>query len=540
MIFLCAIIILLICGLILRYIEETREFQQLGYYMGQYARHSKITSLHGDHVFFYGSLIAACFASDVSFVISDIGLYVSLAFAAVHLLFQILIYRGLKPKHPLAYTMRIKRLLATVTVLILLASFGILYGTVGYFGLLFIWIFMGFAFLFAPLMLLLANIVNRPMERAINNRYYREAKQCVENAPFLKIAAITGSFGKTSIKNILGDMLKYDFNTVVPPSSFNTKLGLTKVIRAELIPTTQVFIAEMGAKKIGEISETTQMLTPDVSLITTVVGQHLETFGSIENIIREKSEVYRALKPGSTAIINYDDRKMMQVAVPEGVHKLYISTKATPYAPSMYVEEVHVGGSGSRFVIVDNRDAEHVVRIPVKTSLLGEHNIFNILASAAMALTLGAKVTSIVTAAENLVPVKNRLSTRVERGITILEDAFNSNPVGAKAALDVLSLMDTDKRVIITPGMIELGDDEKEIHMEFGKQIAQVCDEVVLVTKKRTIHIYEGLKNSGYDMSKVTIVSGMRDALKMIHRICKAGDTVLIENDLPDVFEEVA
>lgn len=530
---------LLIASLILRYLEETREFQQLGYYMEQYAGHSKLVSPHGDHLLFFFAILPAVLVGTVFEEGGAIALSISLAIAAVHLAFQILIYKGLQPKHPLVFTMRIKRLLVTATLVFLLLCAVVAVLTFETFGWLFLFVFLAIAFLFAPAFLLLANLLNRPMEHAINNRYYREAEFCVKNAPFLKIAAITGSYGKTSIKNILGDMLKYDFNLLVPPSSFNTKLGLTRIIREQLLPTTQVFVAEMGAKKKGEISEITEMLKPDVSLITTVVGQHLETFGSIENIIQEKSYVYHALRPGTTAIINHDDEKMRRIPIPEGVNKIYISTKTSPYAPSIYVEDVEVDENGSRFTLIDNREGRGV-RIPMKTSLLGEHNIFNILAAAAMALTLGAKTSCIVKATEDLTPVKNRLSTREEKGVTILEDAFNSNPVGAKAALDVLSLMKAGKRVIITPGMIELGDAEKEIHTEFGRQIAEVCDEVVLVTKKQTLNIYEGLKDSGYDMSKVTIVGGMREALKMIHRICKAGDAVLIENDLPDVFEEVA
>lgn len=540
-IFIPLIFILLVGSLILRYLEETREFQQLGYYMEQYARHSGLVSLHADHLLFFCAAAPASLAliGGISKGAGTIILSVSLVVAAIHLAFQILIYKGLRPKQPLVFTMRIKRLLGTTALILILLSAVIAVFTGPSFGRFFLFAFPACAFLFAPAFLLFANLLNRPMERAINNRYYREAEYCVNNAPFLKIAAITGSYGKTSIKNILGDMLKYDFNILVPPSSFNTKLGLTRIIREQLLPTTQIFIAEMGAKKKGEISEITDMLKPDVSLITTVVGQHLETFGSIENIIEEKSHVYRALIPGTTAIINHDDEKMRRIPIPEGVNTIYISTKTSPYAPSVYVEDIEADEHGSRFTLIDNRE-DRRVRIPMKTSLLGEHNIFNIAAAAAMALTLGAKTRSIVKATEDLVPVKNRLSTREEKGVTILEDAFNSNPVGAKAALDVLSLMKARKRVIITPGMIELGDREREIHTEFGRQIAGVCDEVVLVTKRQTVNIYEGLKDSGYDMSKVTIVAGMREALKMIHRICQAGDAVLIENDLPDVFEEVA
>lgn len=527
-----AIFALLLGSLVFRFLEETREFQQFGYYMGQYLKHSRGIDLHGDHLFFYiSSLLLLC--DHVA------ALSVSLAFAVLTLLFQTLIFRGLKPKHPLAFTMRIRRLFFTLLLLAVGTGVVLALYTVDTFGFFFAGVAFTVFFLFAPLIIVIANILNRPMELAINRRYYDDAIRCVGDAPFVRIAAITGSYGKTSVKNILGELLKKDFNTLIPPSSYNTKLGLTKVIRSELIPTTEIFVAEMGAKKKGEIKETVEMIPPDISLITTISGQHLETFGSIENIISEKSQVYRGLKAGGIAVVNYDDEKTRDLPIPREVRKIYISTSAVPPSPCCYVEEIKVDADGCSFVLIDGRNPDRTEKIPLRTELLGQHNVFNILAAATMAIALGAKTDHIVSAVRRLKPVKNRLSTRVERGVTILEDAFNSNPVGAKAALDVLALMNTSKRVIITPGMIELGKDEKAIHMNFGRQIAQVCDEVILVTRKQTENIYAGLKDSGYDMSKVTIVAGMREALDMIKRICKAGDTVLIENDLPDVFEEV-
>lgn len=525
-----AIFLFLTVSLVLRFLEETREFQQLGYYMGQYLKHRKTMGIHADHLFYFASAGLLCF--------KGISPVYSLVLSAVSALFQVMIGRGFKPKHPLAYTNRIIRLLITSAVLFAAAPIAIWYFTwdphtiaVAYLA----------AFAAAPLLLLIANLINRPMELAINEKYYRQAKTRVASAPFLKIAAITGSYGKTSIKNILGDMLSRDFNTLVPPSSFNTKLGLTKVIRADLIPTTEVFIAEMGAKKRGEIKETVDMLTPDISFITTVVGQHLETFGSIEHILAEKSWVYRGLKQGGTAIVNCDDEKLTRIPLREDVKVLYLSAKGRPeHANCLYVENFHVHERGSEFTLVDSRDSAQERRIDMHTPLLGEHNIFNILAAAAFALELGAKPEHITAAVERLEPVKNRLSVRKEAGVTVLEDAFNSNPIGAKAALNVLSMMPTDgKRVIITPGMIELGKEKESIHRQFGRQIAEVCDEVILVTRKQTEHIYEGLTEAGFDRSKITVVSGMREALKLSKRICQNGDIVLIENDLPDAFEEV-
>lgn len=552
---------------VLRILEETREFQQFGYYMLQYLKRRKTLGLHADHLFFItaASLLWVQGLSPLAALIP----------AAIGCLFQIMIYKGFQPKHPLVFTPRVVRLLFTNAVLFIGSITALWCTTLSHPFVVIPFVFM---FLLAPVIVVLTNLINRPLELMINAGYYAQAKKRVQDAPFLRIAAITGSFGKTSVKNILGDMLKRDFNTLVPPSSFNTKLGLTKVIRADLLPTTEVFIAEMGAKKKGEIKETVDMLTPDISVITTVVGQHLETFGSVEKIVAEKSWVYRGLRKGGTAIINADDPLLAELPMRDDVRCVRISAKGNPNcAPSVYVEDIAVDANGSSFTLVDARavsedkaterpassatpedsdgqdtvptgDADRIsterihpqpIRTRMRTGLLGAHNIFNILVAATVALELGANISHIVSATETLQPVKNRLSQRMENGITILEDAFNSNPIGAKAALDVLAMIPSNKRVIITPGMIELGKNEKAVHEQFGKQIAAVCDEVVLVTKKQTENIYRGLEKAGFDMKRVIIVKGMREALKNIHKICKAGDTVLIENDLPDAYEEV-
>ncbi len=519
--------VLLLCGsLVMRFIEQLRAFQQLGYYAGQYARRN---SYYPDHVFTYIAAILLC--------IPELHPGFSLFFAALDLSFQILIAKGLKPKHPLVYTKRILRLIITIAMLTAAA----LTATCALLPVKFSAVAVAVIHAAAPLMIIAANFINRPIELSINKFYYRQAEECVKAAPFLKIAAITGSFGKTSIKNILGDMLKRDFNILVPPSSYNTKLGLTRLIREELLPTTQVMIAEMGAKKTGEILETVQMLPPDVALISTIAGQHLETFGSLDNIINEKAKVFEHLKKNGSAIINFDDPNIVKIQQRVDINKIYYSTKqiTNKDIPSVYAEKIRVHSGGSDFTLVDARSGSQIRKIELHTGLLGEHNISNIVAAAAMALELGATLQSIARATAELVPVKNRLSTRIENGVTILEDAFNSNPAGARAALNVLSIMPANRRIIITPGMIELGSAEKEVHSEFGRQIAAVCDEVVLVTKKRTADIYSGIQSAGYDMANVRIVGGMREALGLIKTICNEGDVVLIENDLPDAYEEV-
>lgn len=530
-------------------LEDAHIFQQMGYYTKQYLKHVPVFNIFGDHLFFYLSIATG--------VIGAFGLFgihgllgwriASLVLAAIAYLVQALISKGIKPKKPLVFTPRMRRLLFTemlIVVLPLLVGLPLL--RAHWFSLermYFYYLFYVFGvFLFSQYLLVAANTINRPIELMINEHYYRDAKKVLSEAPFLKVAAITGSFGKTSIKNIVGSMLSSEFNTLISPASYNTKLGLTKTIRGELVPTTEIFVAEMGAKTLGEIQEIVEMVTPDVSLISTIVGQHLETFGSIENIAVEKSKVYHFLKQGGTAIVNIDDERVAALPLRSDVKKLTVSVKQEA---DVYITDAVVSAEGPRFTLVDARKgaaktSAGAIRIPMHTPLLGSHNLLNIALSAAMALELGASHEAVKKAVERLRPVKNRLSTRVEKGFTVLEDAFNSNPIGAKAALDVLQLMPANKRIVITPGMIELGEEEPKIHNNFGRQIAAVADHVILVTKKQTEHIYQGLKEAGFDMNRVEVLNGMRAALARMAELAAEGDVVLIENDLPDAFEETA
>ncbi len=542
--------------LILHVLEEMREFQQMGYYAMPYIRHHKLMGIKADHLLFFIASLLLFFDYTILGTI----------FAFVSFVSQIVIFKNENPKHDLVYTKRVKRLFVPLLILFLLAIYNAItsnsYHELVRLAVLYAEFILLFAF--TPVWIVLANLINRPMELMINNGYYKEAEKCVAEAPFLKVVAITGSYAKTSTKNMLGDMLKADFNTLVPPSSYNTKLGLTRLIREKLRPTTEILVAEMGAKKRGEILETVDMLSPDVSLITALSGQHLETFGDFEAIIKEKSQVFNGLKSNGTAIINIDDENIASISIKEGVDIVRISTQKTA---DIYAKDIVVNGNGLEFTLIDARktaqktagnlptkksfdkdggkaennsskQVSEVREIPLKTSLLGAHNVQNILAASAMALVLGAKPSSIQVAVKRLKPTKNRLSTRIENGVTILEDAFNSNPAGAKAALDVLSLMEAKKRLVVTPGMIELGDQEETIHKTFGAQIAKVADAVILVTKKQTKNIRVGLVSAGYNQEKITTVGGMRDALKLAREMTSAGDVVLIENDLPDAFEE--
>ncbi|MDO4799044.1 MAG: UDP-N-acetylmuramoyl-tripeptide--D-alanyl-D-alanine ligase [Bacillota bacterium] len=502
------------------FLGDLHAFQQFGYYRAPFFRWKNKQRFFADELLYYLALGLALVAS---LPVTAIAALLIL----IHLLFRRMIVKAYPPKKPLAYTGRIKRMLGTM---LLIFFAGMTLYCVAPWALV---IWLAFAFLCGDGFVLAADGINRPMELLINERFYRDAQRKVSRAPFLKVIAITGSYGKTSTKNVVASMLAPYRNTLASPASYNTKLGLTRTIRESLIPTTEVFVAEMGAKRLGEIEEIVDFLTPDLAIVTSIGEQHLETFRSLDNIVKEKSEVFQKLRSGGYAFINEEDPSLASLTLRSDVHRVSYSFRETS---DFYLTDVVTSGEGSSCIFVDRKRG---TRTKLWTTLLGKHNLLNILAGAAIATTIGVKPEEIAAVVTTLKPVTNRLSTRKEGDILILEDAFNSNPIGAKAALDVLqSLATNGKRIIMTPGMIELAEKEYAVHFHFGQQIAAVCDYVILVSERQTRHIREGLAASGYDMNRVQVVPTMSAAFQAMRSVASAGDVVLIENDLPDAFEE--
>jgi UDP-N-acetylmuramoyl-tripeptide--D-alanyl-D-alanine ligase len=345
----------------------------------------------------------------------------------------------------------------------------------------------------------------------------------------LIVIGITGSYGKTSTKFILETILSQEFTTLVTPNSYNTTLGVVITIRNKLNRSHEVFVAEMGAKQKGDIKEICDLVEPDYGIITAVGPQHLETFGNLNNIIQTKFELAQAAK--LKAIVNGDSNNVKKGKI-LFADPTYISY-GTDDNNEVRIDEVKQTIHGSTFTL----SSQYGKQI-YQTRLLGMHNILNIAAAISMALELGMTYEKIARGVKEIKAIEHRLELKKQNDYYILDDAFNSNPSGAKFALDVLAQFESGKKIIMTPGMIELGDMDEEVHIEFGKQIANVCDIVILIGENKTRHIVKGLKQSGYDMDKVQIKRTVYDGFAYIRSVISKGDVVLIENDLPDNFNE--
>ncbi len=451
--------------------------------------------------------------------------YVGIGFAAG--ITSVAFYNCFKEKFktPLVYTMRVKRLFATNIILFaLIATLAVLFADT--------WatVIIGVALLLSNLIMLLANIVNTPIEKAINRHYYNDAKRIIQSNKNLIVIGVTGSFGKTSTKNYLAGVLAEKYNVLVTPGNFNTLLGVIRTIREHLRPYHQVFIVEMGAKQANDIKEICDLVHPTIGIVTAVGEMHLETFKTVENIQNTKFELINSLPAHGLGVINNDSQ---YISCYKGITS---PCKLIRYAVEgngdYKASDVKYGANGVSFTLNGGEQ--------FNSRLLGAGNLLNILAATAVADYLGVPVNKQKNAIARLQPVEHRLSMKVSNGITVLDDAYNSNPQGAKMALGVLkgfAVAQGNKRIVITPGFVEMGSRQAQANKELGLTIAESCDYAIVVNATNRDAIKAGIEEGGLAGEKYFLADSLNHAHAHLAQILTAGDVVLYENDLPDNFK---
>ena len=425
-----------------------------------------------------------------------------------------------KAKKPLVYTMRVKRLIATTFIVMVLL-------TIGGYTLGATCAVMGSLFMVAPAFVMVANLINRTMELAITNYYINDAKKMLASSN-ARVIGITGSYGKTSVKYYLSTLLKAKYNVLMTPESYNTPMGVVLTIRSSLNALHDIFVCEMGAKRVGEIKEICDIVHPEMGVITSVGPQHLETFKSLDNVKKTKFELADSLPENGLLFLNGDDENINSY---KG-NKQNISYSVTGKG-SYIASDVMMNEKGTHFTVTspDGEKAEFV------TKLIGMHNVLNITGAIAIANTLGIELTKLRTQVLKLEAVPHRLELIKKGNDLIIDDAYNSNPNGTKAALKTLSFFDGMK-ILLTPGMVELGAKQAELNEEFGENAAKVCDYVILVDKHQTEPIYKGLKKAGYSDDKIYVAKDFSDAISHAYALNSMGKRkiILLENDLPDNY----
>ena len=378
------------------------------------------------------------------------------------------------------------------------------------------------------LLIILVGFITEPLEEYVKKRYEDNARDILKDYDNLIKIGVTGSYGKTSVKNVVRDILEEKYYTLITPASYNTPMGITRTIREYLKPIYEVFVCEMGADHVGEITYLMDFVKPKYGIVTSIGPQHLNTFGNLENIINEKMQEIELLPSDGVGIINLDNEYIKDYKIKNNckVISVGIENKDADYVA--YAIKYTKNGTSFK-VKIDGKV------VSFNTILLGSHNVTNILCGIALSKELGLTNEEIKDGVSRIKQVEHRLEVKNINGYTFIDNAFNSNPVGCKRSLDVLSMM-SGKRVIVTPGLIDLGKEENDDNYAFGEYMKDRADYVLLVGEKNTAYIYNGLKDSGFNMDNVYIVNSEKEAFSEVYKRFSKKDTILLENDLPDAF----
>ena len=430
-------------------------------------------------------------------------------------------------KKPIVYTMRVKRLFLTAAILTAAAIGAALVFIPDYAPA------VALALLVMPVVMLAANLVNKPLEAAIARWYYNDAKRILRSMPDLKIIGVTGSFGKTSTKHYLYRILSERYNVLMTPGNFNTTLGVIRTVREHLKPHHQIFIVEMGAKQVGDIKEICDLVHPTIGVVTAVGEMHLETFGSLENVLRTKFELIDALPADGLGVINMDSEP---IATAKLNHPCRVVSYSVENEKADYrAEQINYTPAQTTFAIKSGT----TLREGYSTHLVGRGNILNLLAAVAVADALQVPEAMQKRAMRQIEQIEHRLSIkRTAGGITIIDDAYNSNPAGAKMALEVLRDFNTEgRKIVVTPGFVEMGDSQYRNNKELGVNIASAADIAIVVNRVNREAIVAGLSEAGFDAKNIVQTDSFAEASAYLATTMRAGDVILYENDLPDSFK---
>lgn len=347
----------------------------------------------------------------------------------------------------------------------------------------------------------------------------------VQQANDLTVVAVTGSVGKTTTKDLIGQLLEPSGNTVVPRGSFNNEIGLPLTVLRVTFDT-KFLVLEMGATGVGHISYLTQIAAPDVGVVLAVGSAHLGEFGGIEAVARAKAELVEGLAPGGVAVLNADDLRVAQmVAKAPGRTKSF----GTVTDAQVRANEIEINRNGqAAFTLTDGQDAARV-----ELKLVGEHHVSNALAAATACIEAGVDLETVaarLTDATILSPHRMQVTERSD-GVTIIDDAYNANPDSMRAALKALAVVaGRERRSIAVLGpMLELGEESRERHDDVGRLAVRLNVRLLIVVGTDAWPIFDGAQMEGSWGDEVVQVDDLHAAKVILDDTLTSGDVVLIK-----------
>jgi UDP-N-acetylmuramoyl-tripeptide--D-alanyl-D-alanine ligase len=380
-----------------------------------------------------------------------------------------------------------------------------------------------------PLVVAAGVVAVEPLEMLVRRRFLSAARRRLGEVGPLVIG-IAGSYGKTTTKSALAAALSKRFRVLASPESYNTLLGVARTINELLADDTEVLIVEMGARGEGDIAEICDLVRPTVGIITRLGPQHLEYFRSEDAVVRAKTELLRALPRDGLAVADADGLSDFLQADGWTVPVIRVSTRKEA-GPDALVHSVSIGADGTRFTA----DLPGGGRLEARTPLLGRHVAIDCSLAAVAAHKLGVEPDDIAAGLRSMPTVPHRLEVVRNDSVVVIDDAYNSNPDGFAAALEVLGSID-GRHILVTPGMVELGAGSVAAHQRVAAIAARVCDVVILVGGSAPKEFAASLLAGGLPAGGLIPASDLADATATLGRLVRSGDVVLFENDLPDNF----
>ncbi len=443
--------------------------------------------------------------------------------------------RNLQKKHKLTWTSKAKFLfLVSFSLIIIDSLFNSLYFFNNVWTVIF---FLPLKAFFSPLFLIASQILIWPIEYYQKRKIISAAKEKLEKLSNLKVIAITGSFGKTSTKDILHTLLFKKYFVVKTPKSFNTPLGITQTVLELVKENTDVFICEVGAYKKGEIAKITKLIKPSIGIITAVAPQHLEKFGSLENIARAKFELAENVKSEGVILLNGNYKMLTNLCVNlEGIRTDFYGRDDDQYR----ISNIKTTIQGTAFTLITPKG-----KADIQIPLIGEHHAVNFLAASIAAIEVGLTLEEIKERAKLLLPTPHRLEIKKMGQITLIDNSYNINPKSTEGSLKLLSQFKDYRKIIITPGFVELGKEAAGANKKLGKEIATVADEVIIVGEENKADLVTGIKMVTSE-DRVYFANSTKEGISLaeqlageyIQRLARTDGkvTVLLEGDLPDQY----
>ncbi|MFA7314855.1 MAG: Mur ligase family protein [Candidatus Magasanikbacteria bacterium] len=389
-------------------------------------------------------------------------------------------------------------------------------------------VFSFLRFILITIIITFVNIATQLIKKYVANL----AKRKLAKYKKLTVIGITGSYGKTSTKEILTNLISYKFKVVKTPKNINTDFGISKFILQTNFKDVDFFVVEMGAYRVGDLNEHCNIVNPKIGILTAISPQHLSLFGSIENIQKAKYELLKYLPKNGLAVTN-SDNKYCREFLEEIKAKTMTFGFEEEFKPTCLIEDIKNTTEG--IICKFKKTTNQEIHTELHTKLSGEYNILNLAPSFLVADYLGFSAEDLQEAVKKIENPKYALNVYNYGKAIIIDDTYNSNPDGFKVAINMLASYSHEyKKIIVTRGIIELGELSNEIHEQIGGEIAFVADDLVITTPDFVEPLKKGV-GTKYQ-TKVMVKTSSLDLLAYLKEHKKTKSVILLENRIPEII----